>query len=166
MDGKYLNTHKIYIDLLNKWIEDFKVQLKSKNEFFFDDYHIDEIDSIFEEKSYWLTGAFELFDLFNNHLMNSDFNIALCIFLNRTKLKNNIPKSINKKEFNRIMTPPSLYLFKRGNIIMERPTECKVDNLSIKYKCNVYFGESQELPPEQQYYYRYLYFVIENKFSI
>ena len=162
MDGKYLNKQDVYIEFLNKWIENLKLRLNSKSKNVFDDVHINDIDPIFEDKSNWLTGSLEILKLFKKHLANTDFDIILCIFLNRTKLKNNIPKSITQKEINRITTHPSLYLFRKGNKTMIKPTKHIVDNLSTKYKCNVYFGENQELPPEQRFLYRFLYFVIDN----
>lgn len=160
MDGKFHNKQKKHIKFLKDWLASIGVESDSKN--FFDDYHIDEIDVVFEDKSNWFNGAFELLHLFKNYTKGTEFDIVMCFFLNRTRIKNNIPNNITKKDYDKIMTPPSIYLFKRGNKELETPTDCIAENLSAKYNCKVYFGESPELPPDQQYLYRYLYFIMEN----
>ena len=47
MDGKYLNKQDVYIEFLNKWIENLKLRLNSKSKNVFDDVHINDIDPIF-----------------------------------------------------------------------------------------------------------------------
>lgn len=127
MDNTQLNK---YVYFINNWINKIKEEKDISN--FYDDAHIDEIDSYKISRSNWINGSWIIFKEMKKILIEKypDINILLCIELNDYINNDIISIDLNLQNNAHMYTPPSIYIFnKKNSDIEETLNEC------IKTKC-------------------------------
>lgn len=128
MDGQYPINKYVYF--INNWINKIKEEKDISN--FYDDAHIDEIDSYKISRSNWINGSWIIFKEMKKILIEKypDINILLCIELNAYINNDIISIDLNLQNNAQMYTPPSIYIFnKKNSDIEETLNEC------IKTKC-------------------------------
>lgn len=138
---------------LEAWIDEvIKGELWKK----FVDLHIDEIDLKFTDKSTWIKGSLSLFNDFINLIDQSIYDVFLVIPLSSLPHSSDLStKHLDNLEHELDMTPPSFYLFKKGDKNFENTLESAIylNRMSDNIKFKVYYKEER-----QGYeYYRTLY---------
>lgn len=145
MDGQYLNNKKQNIQFLKDWIVQLKKEGKLEN--FYDDYHIDEIDSSINKEN-WLDSAFEIYKDYNNYLKSffPQMSAMLCIDLGESKTKSDYPSHLDNNLTRDSEIPPSIYLFNKFNSnILDTLKECiLLPNLTDEKSIYVFYKEEYD----------------------
>ncbi len=142
MDGQYLNKEDII--LLNRWVEEI---IKQENWSSFPEIHIDEINSNFKNKNYWVEGGLRVFQEIIMKIGKRPFEPILVIPLDYSR-------NIHEPKINDIsdlstqlyLTPPSIYILPtKFENFGKTINEAKIHiTLSQKTGFNVYYKIEKE----------------------
>lgn len=152
MDGHYLN--KKYKQHLYEWIDK---AIKNHSWERHEDLHLDEIDLEFKKNENWVEGSIYIYKLVLDIILGTSFSCFLVIQLtysdNKTKFKS-LKWDYIKSQLD--LTPPSFYLFPKGNINYEKTIIdlLYVESLSKEIGYKVFFKEEKEREGE---YFRCIY---------
>ncbi|MEG0949110.1 MAG: hypothetical protein RR212_13330 [Bacteroidales bacterium] len=135
MDGQYQNDKYVYF--INSWINKIKEKKDVSN--FYDDIHIDEIDSSKISRSNWINSSWIIFKEMKKILIEKypSINILLCIELNDYIKTDTISIDLSLQNIVHMYTPPSIYIFNNKNSNIEETlgecikTKCVVNNEEI-----------------------------------
>lgn len=144
MDGQYLDKKNQYLAYLRNWINYVISGEKWKN---YEDLHIDEIGSEFNNQREWIPGGMFLLGCLMSLIDRSKFDVILAIPLSCLST----PSPINFTSFGEMekeldLTPPSFYLFPMGETSFVETinrSKCLYD-LSKKEKVQVFYSEKLE----------------------
>lgn len=154
MAGKHHNKSDQYRKLLSDWVHSY-IEKKSWEKY--DDLHLDEIDSEFKQKLYWIEASFFIYKIILSIIKSDLYRCLLVIPLSYSDMETDI----NRLTWNNIkalldLTPPSFYLFPNDNVNYQETLRDLVllEKLSADCCCNVFFKEEKECEGE---YNRCLY---------
>lgn len=152
MDGYCQNKTKFMISL-KTWIDEVINGERWNN---FSDLHIDEVDSKFTDKTTWIKSSLSLFDDLINLIDKSVYDAFLVIPLSSLSHPSDLStKQLDDLEDELDITPPSFYLFKKGDKNFENTLESAIylGRMSENTKFKVYYKEEKQGCE----YYRTLY---------
>jgi hypothetical protein len=114
MAGTYLNNRKNHEETIRRWVNAIVRHGGIER---YDDLHIDQIDSTWRPKEFWVSAALQSFELAVR--IRDETKMDLSVVLAFSLESDERPKGINfnnseglKRNFH--VTPPSLYLFRPG----------------------------------------------------
>ncbi len=154
MDGRYLNKKNNYNKFLSDWID---ITIKNNSWENHKDLHLDEIDIEFKKKENWVNGSLGIYKIILEIIYGTPYNCFLLIQLtysdSQTNL-NNLKLDYIRNQMD--LTPPSFYLFPKGNVNYEKTIMnlVYVESLSGEIGYKVFFKEEKETDQE---YFRCLY---------
>ncbi|MBD8389039.1 hypothetical protein [Dysgonomonas sp. BGC7] len=151
MDSKCLNNKVECINILKEWSCSV-VENRLWNDY--EDIHIDEIDSCFEDKNTWIEAGVFLLENLNKVIDNNKFDGVLFIPLSYSNVKSDIPL-YHQLTAELDLTPPSLGIFPKENqLYLDTIKQSKyILELSNYIGMSVFFREERE----QDVFFRILY---------
>ena len=107
------NSGEKYKPFLEKWIA---TCVNARSWEYFEDLHLDELDTELVEKSNWVSESFKIHDTILELVENSDIECLLAIPLVYAQTGTEA-KTLSWKDINSLLyyTPPSYYLFLKGD---------------------------------------------------
>jgi len=144
MDASYHNEKEQFIKFLKKWINQVISQRLWKN---FVDLHIDEVDSEFNNRKKWISGSLFLLKCIISLIDNSKYDVILAIPLSCVANSLRIDfKDLEKIEDELDLTPPSFYLFPRGESNYDKTISDSeyLRELSKQENLAIYYNEKEE----------------------
>lgn len=144
MDGLYHNEKEQFIKFLKKWINEVISQRLWIN---FVDLHIDEVYSEFNNRKKWISGSIFLLKCIMSLIDNSKYDVILAIPLSCVSGSSRIDfKDLKEIENQLDLTPPSFYLFPKGESNYEKTIiDSKyLRELSKQENLAIYYNEKKE----------------------
>lgn len=148
MVGQYLNKRGEYETFLAEWV-DFSIINKSWEGY--QDLHLDEIDSAFNEKENWIEGSIFIYKIILGLINPKSYSCLLVIPLAYAETETKIHQ-LNCDKIKSLLgsTPPSFYLFPNGEENYEATIKSLIhlEGLNCFKGQNIYFREVEEFPGE------------------
>lgn len=144
MDGLYQNKKELFIKFLENWVN----QVISQRLWIkFVDLHIDEVDPEFKNRRNWISGSLFLLGCIMSLIDKSKYDVILAIPLSCVSVPSYIDfKGLREIENELDLTPPSFYLFPKGETNYEKTIRDSkyLEQVSEKEKLEVYYDEKKE----------------------
>lgn len=145
---KVCHSNERYKPFLKNWIASY---IKARSWEYFDDLHLDEIDSELIHKSNWVSESFKIHDTIVELIENSNVECILAIPLVYAQ-KETDAKTLFWKDINSLLdnTPPSYYLFPKADKNFEATIKNSKQLLKLSAESfkTVLFQESQQSEKE------------------
>lgn len=154
MDGSYLNNEKEYEKFLTHWKSKI-IQGKLWEKF--EDLHINEISTEFNNKENWIDGSIYIFNIASKIIDSSTYNLLLAIPLSYSSIKTELDRlTLNYLKQALDLTPPSFYLFPIENENYKKTINSSIflEDLSKELGLTVTYKEVLE---DENEYFRIIY---------
>ncbi len=143
MAGDYRDKKSEFLFFIQNWIN--KV-ISDKLWEKYVDLHINDIDKCFKEKQNWIEGSLFLFGCFLSLVDDKKYDVFLVIPLTCVSKKDLVPLTFELLEKELDITPPSFYLFAKGEKNYEATIKSAkhLSEIGEKINARAYYKEENE----------------------
>lgn len=153
MDGLYQNEKKNILVFLAKWVHQVISQRLWEK---FVDLHIDEVDAEFKSPKNWIQGGVFLLVGIMSLIDKSKYEVILAIPLSCLTSESIFDfKQLKELDRELDLTPPSLYLFPRGDKNFEQTIERSqfLEEISKNEGLRIFYDEKNEIDEVYRFVY-------------